>query len=182
MLDHLTHPLKFKPYSSVKHLEGAGNWAVDKYYKWPHRYFYRHKVRMIERMLRGRRYSSILDFGAGPNLMSNQWSKYAPDVYISDEGYEPKKQFDLIICASVMEFVPLKETFNKLYSNLNPGGHIIVASPMKSELTQVYFDHLRDINTRHGHEDILSEMSRMFNIREYDSWLGLYFCALGIKR
>jgi len=183
MLDCITHPLKFPPYSKVARFEGLGNWAIDKYYKWPLRYFYRHKIRMIERMLRGKHYENIMDFGGGPGLFESQWKEFGKHVYnINEHISYPSNKMDLIICASVMEFVDLRETFSKLASCLERNGDIVVASPMAGELSALYFDHIRDINERHSHQTIISEMSKHFNIRQYRTWLGLYFCAIGKKR
>lgn len=183
MLDHLTNPLKFPKYSSVAHLEGHGNYAVEKYYKWPYRYFYRHKIRMIERMLRGRSYRNIIDFGCGPGLFTDQWHEYSEDVILVDkESSLDKLSVDLIICASVMEFVPLDETFNRLAMTLETGGDIIVASPMQNSLSRFYFNKIKDKIPRNSHQSIFSEMSSYFNIRHYTTWLGLYFCAMGKKR
>lgn len=184
MLDHLTHPLKFKPYHSVKHLEGEGNWAISKYYKWPYRYFYRHKIRMIEMMLRDRRYRSAIDFGCGPAILVNQWHEYAEDVFLVDEYDQlPNKKVDLIICSSVMEFVDdLDKTFSDLAKCLEDNGDIVVASPMYSFSSEAYFAIINDRNKRHGHADILTAMSKHFDMRHYRTWLDLYFCAMGKKR
>lgn len=182
MFDSLTHPIKFPPYRSVAHYEGMGNWAVDKYYKWPLRYFYRHKIRMIERMLRSRRYTNIMDFGGGPGLFHEEWKKYGKNIYTINEYMSfPIEKMDLIICASVMEFVEL-DMFQSLSNCLNPGGDIIVASPMSTEFSTFYFGLINDRNYRHSHHKIINQMSKVFNLRHYKTWADLYFCAMGKKR
>ena len=179
MLDHFTHPLRFPKYSSVVHLEGQGNWAVRKYYMPPWRWFYRHKIRMVERAIRGDRFNSLMDFGAGPGLLTTQWKKYCHDIYSINEGNVQLPNVNMTICASVMEFVPLKETFEKLAQHTN---EIIVASPMKSSQSDYYFRLINDNVVRHSHQEITSEMARYFSINYYNDWLGLYFVARGIRK
>ena len=181
MLDSITHPLRFPPYRSVAHHESEGNWAIKKYYQWPYRYFYRHKIRMIERALRGKRYEAAIDFGSGPGILTKQWFQYVPTVHCVDKHYVmPKDKVGLIICSSVMEFVDdLDETFKSLAEHLNKDGDIVVASPMDTDITKIYFSAIGDRELRHSHQDILSSMSRYFNIRSYKTWAELYFCAMG---
>lgn len=183
MLDCITHPLKFPSYSSVKHYEGKGNWTVEKYYKLPYRFFYRHKIRMIERMLRGRKYKTIVDFGCGPGLFKDEWLKYGKNVHLVDtlEDFRGHKA-DLTVCSSVMEFVNLDHTFMKLAEHTNRNGDIIVASPMATELSEFYFNLIGDRTKRNTHQDILSAMSKHFDIRNYKHWMDLYFCVMGKKR
>lgn len=179
MLDHLSHPLTFPKYSQVKKYENKGNYAVKKYYFWPWRFFYRHKIRMIERAMRGDHFNSIMDFGSGPGLMYNQWKKQAHEVYLFDKNNTQIPNVNMTICASVMEFVPLKETFEKLAQHTN---EIVIASPMKSGWSDYYFKMIDDKETRHSHQEILDEMARYFSINYHESWLGLYFCARGIRK
>lgn len=179
MLDHISHPLSFPKYSKVKHHENRGNWAVKKYYFWPWRFFYRHKVRMIERAIRGDRFNSLMDFGAGPGILTLQWNKYAHEVYSINEGHSQLPNVNMTICSSVMEFVPLKETFEMLSKHTN---EIIIASPMKSALSDYYFRLIEDKAVRHSHEQITSEMARYFSINYYKDWGGMYFVARGIKK
>lgn len=179
MLDFISHPLKFPKYSIIRYFEGRGNYAVNKYYFYPHRYFYRHKVRMIEKALRGRKFDQIVDFGAGPGVLTDQWHNYTDRVYNADiyTDYIPKCQ--LAICASVMEFVNLKETFKMLADSVD---EIVVASPMETPLSILYFKKIRDLHRRKPHTEIISEMTKHFSINHYESWLGLYFCVRGIRR
>lgn len=179
MLDSIAYPLTFPKYSSVRKLEGNGNYAIRKYYVYPWRYFYRHKVRMIERMLRDSRFNSIMDFGAGPELMTPQWKKYAHEVYCIDKHHTQWPKVNMTICASVMEFVPLKETFEKLSQHTN---EIIVASPMQTSRSDFYFKFINDKNKRHSQKEILDEMNRCFSIYSYATWMGLYFCVRGIRK
>ena len=179
MFDCLTHPLTFPKYSFVKCLEGKGNYAVRKYYVYPWRYFYRHKVRMIERLLRGRHFNKILDFGSGSGVLIDQWKKFANNIHTADKGYTNLPKVDMTICASVMEFVNLHYTFEELSKKTD---EIIVASPMCTDLSAMYFDLIRDTNIRNCHDDIMDAMAKHFEIKDYKEWLGLYFCARGVKR
>ena len=179
MLDCISHPLTFPKYSSVKHLEKQGNYALSKYYFYPFRWFYRHKVRMIEQALRGKRFKSITDFGSGPGLMTQEWSKYADKIYLIDEKHKELPKVDMTICASVMEFVPLNETFEKLAEFTK---EIIVASPMKTAFSWSYFTLINDNHKRHSHQEITAEMTRYFSVNYNKEWAGLYFCARGMKR
>ncbi len=182
MLDHFTHPLKFPSYKSVKRFEGLGNWAVKKYYQWPYRYFYRHKVRMIERMLRDKHYDSMIDFGAGPGVLTEQWYRFSTKVLPLDMiNPMPEEKVDLIICSSVMEFTDLDETFKALSGCLKKNGDIVVASPMKTDISDVYFGFINDRNARNSHDEIIKSMSKHFRVRKIKTWWGLYFCALGKK-
>ena len=153
-----------------------------KYYIYPWRYFYRHKVRMIEKQIREQRFNSILDFGSGPGLMRNEWEKHAKEVILFDKESENDVYFppvSIAICASIMEFVNLKYTFEKL---ANSTKEIIVASPMQNRLSKLYFKLIGDKNMRHSNQEIMDEMIKHFYIKHYESWMGLYFCAYGVKR
>lgn len=179
MLDFISYPLTFPKYYLVKRHEGQGDFAIRKYYMYPWRYFYRHKIRMIERLLRHDRFNSIMDFGAGPGLMTSQWKKYAHEVYSIEKHHTQWPKVNMTICASVMEFVPLKETFENLKEHTN---EIIVASPMQTSRSNFYFKFINDKNKRHSQKEILDEMAAHFNIHSYTTWMGLYFCARGIRK
>lgn len=179
MLDCLSYPLTFPPYSSVKHLDGTGNFAVKKYYFYPWRYFYRHKIRMIEKMLRDHIFESLMDFGAGPGLMTKQWEKYAYSVYPVDKQSTVLPDVDMTICASVMEFVRLQQTFKHLSYVTK---EIIIASPMKNRFTEKYFELIGDINIRNSHTEIIHEMGNYFDMEDLEVWHGLYFCVKGTRK
>lgn len=179
MLDCINYPLSFPSYTSVKEYEGKGNYAVSKYYQYPWRWLYRHKIRMIERAIRGEYFNSIMDFGSGPGIMTNQWKKQAHEIYSVDKRNIQIPNVHLTICSSVMEFVPLEHTFETLSQHTH---EIVVASPMKTSLSDYYFRIIEDHNQRHSHQDILKNMVRYFSINYYRSWCGLYFCARGIRR
>ena len=137
---------------------------------------------MIEKVLRGKYYDTLLDFGSGPGLMLDEWGKYAKEVILFDTEYEGEPYIPFVnitICASVMEFVDLMETFNKLANSTN---EIIVASPMKTAISKLYFNLIRDNIPRNSEQDILAEMTRHFRLLDYTSWNSLYFCAYGVKR
>lgn len=179
MLDCLTHPLTFPKYSLVKQYENGGNFAVSKYYHFPWRFFYRHKIRMIEKAIRDERFGSIMDFGCGPGLMHDEWLKFSDKVYLIEKyaNYIPK--VDLAICASVMEFVDLKKTMRLLSMSCD---QIVISSPMRNSITETYFNAVGSYHTRNSHEEIISEMLKYFNLTHYESWMGLYFCARGSRR
>ena len=179
MLDCIKHPLKFPRYDSVKGFEGQGNWAVNKYYYYPWRYFYRHKVRMIEKLLRGRKFSSIMDFGSGPGLLCKEWEKYSDYVCPIEKGDNFIPKVELAICASVLEFVDLPSTSKLLSEKCK---EVIIASPMTSEFTQKYFSFIGDRNRRNSHYEIITAMSQYFNFTHLEYWKQIYFCARGFKR
>ncbi len=138
---------------------------------------------MIERMLRDKKYESAMDFGAGPGILNDEWQKYSKEIVPVDMMNPiPKRKFGLIICSSVMEFTELDRTFGELSECLSKDGDIVVASPMESDFSAVYFGYIGDRTIRNSHEDILSSMEKYFTIRKKTSWLGLYFCAIGKKK
>ena len=180
MLDCINYPLSFPSYSSVAGYEGKGNYAVSKYYQYPWRWLYRHKVRMIERALRGNKFELMLNFGSGPGILDYELYKYTKFLVNYDIGCpEINGRYDIAVCASVMEFVSLKDTFEKLSQHTE---EIIVTSPMKTSLSDYYFRLIEDKHQRHPHQDILENMVRYFSINYYRSWCGLYFCARGIRK
>ena len=165
-------------FRAVKIYQGKGPYAIDKYYKWPWKVFYRHKLKMIVRMLGNQKYYNILDFGSGPGIFLEELRKHAQFVvgYERDEPINRAWKFDVIVCASVLEFCQLHHTLGLIKSLLKPGGFIVVASPMETKLSRFYFKLIGDKSSRHSHDVIFSEIGKKFRISEYKTWLGAYFC------
>ena len=179
MLHHFT-PLRLPSFASLRHLEGTGNFAVKKYYTFPYRFFYRHKLRMIVNLMpRKEIYHNILDFGAGSGIFEPELKRYALFVkrFDTNDVIDKRWRFDAIVCASVLEFCQLPHTIGLLHSLLKPGGKLYVASPMETGLTKAYFKWIKDTNKRNSHTKILSDISKQFRIEEYHSWMDLYFAV-----
>jgi len=176
MLDTLLLPLTLPERSQIIKHEGLGNYAISKYYQFPYSFFYQYKLRMILSMMKGEKCSKILDYGAGPGIFTpelRKWGKVV-SVDISDQ-ISPLWKFDLIICSSVLEFTYLDHTLRLLKSLLNKDGKIIVASPIKSKLSNIYFGSINDQKVRHSHLEIQSAVFKQFKIERYEEWLSLYF-------
>lgn len=175
MFDSIALP----PYPSLKRYEGKGNWAIKKYYQWPYSLFYRHKLKMIVEMLGKKKHNNILDFGAGPGIFTKELSKHAISVKSFDLGdvMDLRWKFDVIVCASVLEFVPLEHTLKLLKALMKPKGILIVGSPMDSKFSRAYFKFIKDKNTRYSHQEIIEAMEKVFGIVAEKSWMNLYFTA-----
>lgn len=168
--------LSLPPYETLKKFEGKGNWAIDKYYKFPHRVFYRKKLKLIDSMM-DKKYGNILDFGSGPGIFTKQLKKHANVVRSYDLGdvWDNRWKFDLIVCASVLEFVPLYMTLNNLKKVMKKD--MIVSSPMDTALTRKYFKDIKDKNKRHTHQEIMEALRENFKVEKYKEWMGIYFCV-----
>lgn len=170
--------LALPPYSSVKHLEGIGNYAVRKYYKLPWSYFYRKKLRMARDLMSKSTYYNILDFGYGCGIFTPELSKRSMrNITSINYTHEIRSNwnFDLIMCCSVLEFCDLELTLWKLKQILKPTGEIIVSSPMKCFITDMYYKLIGDKYARHSHNKIVKNMKHYFNVEKYITWNGLYF-------
>lgn len=172
--------LLLPPLSKVIEHEGKGNFAIKRYYKWPFSFFYRHKLKMILDMMDSNRtYSHILDFGCGPAMIFNETLKKRASkvtgIDVNDE-IGTKKEYDLIVCASSLEFVNnLDYTLKRLNKLLLPGQALIGASPMQNRITRFYFDLIGDKNIRNPHQMILNSLHRNFFLVRKKEWFGLYF-------
>lgn len=177
MFDGLTLP----PYDQVAHLEGLGNYAVKKYYKFPYRPFYRHKLKMAVSMIdKNEYYRNCLDFGAGrAEIFKPELQKHARLVKSvdKDDAINYSWDFDLIMCSSVLEFTFLDHTTRMLRKLINNQGHLIVASPMKTPISNLYFKLIKDEHRRNSHKEIMDSLTRYFKVEAYKEWLGLYFSA-----
>lgn len=180
----MLHSVQYPPLSSIKHLEGKGNFAVSKYYKWPFRPFYRHKFKMIVDMMGDNYYQRILDFGAGSGIFNTELMCHANYVTSidKDSAFNPTWRFDAIICASVLEFTHLYSTVYMLSKFLNHNGTLYVASPMESKASRFYFQLIGDEHIRHSQEVIKQAVNKHFEIKEYKEWMGLYFALKATKR
>ena len=184
MLDTLKTPLRLPTYKTLSKHEGKGNYAVRKYYLFPFSFFYRYKLKMVARLLGKKVHHNLLDYGSGPGIFTEELKKHSLFVHQKEIGQRinPKWRFDVVVCASVLEFVNLDEALYEIHSLLKPAGKIVVASPMKNRMTGFYLWLSRSKHKRHSHDEILSKVSKYFTIEKYDSWLGLYFSLRGVKR
>ena len=168
--------LHFPPYDTVRVHEGKGNYAVAKYYKWPWRAFYRHKLKMIVDLMDGEFYDSLLDFGSGPGVLKPELSRHALRYLAIDSNTWPSIQgVDCIVAASTLEFVNLDIVLPRLAKILRPNGAFIVASPMQNLLTSAYFGLIGDKKQRHSETQIIEAISDHFKIERIDNWMNLYF-------
>lgn len=170
--------LTLPPLKHIQHLEGKGNWAVRKYYKWPHKIFYQKKLCMILDLLGANTYHNILDYGAGPGILAPELKKRCLFLrqYEPGQTFDRRWRFNVIILGSVLEFLPhLDATLVQLKNILKPGGFIVAASPMETPMTRAYFKLINDTYKRHSHVDIIHAVNHHFKIDEYRTWMGLYF-------
>ena len=161
--------LKLPSYNQVAKYEGQGNWAVDKYYKWPHRFFYRHKLKMCVDMIKDNHYYNTLDFGSGYGIMTKELLKYSDRVISHDrtDVIDLKWGFDLIIALSVMEFVNLDKTVSTFKTLMDNKSELIIVSPMSNWITRKYFNFIKDYNVRNSHQEIKEAVESKFKIKEY---------------
>lgn len=171
----MSHSLLLPPLSKVADYEGKGNFAIGKYYHLPFSFFYQQKLKMILDLM-DEKYQSILDFGSGPaEIFRESLEEYSNRVVCVDKLDNIIGKYDLIVCASVLEFVNLKETLPYLKSHLMTGGTLIGSSPMDTIFSQYYFRTIGNKLKRHSHQTILSELSKHFWIVKKKEWFGLYF-------
>ena len=181
----MLYGIALPPYELVRKYESQGNWAVKKYYQFPFNIFYKKKLRMIIDMLQpGKIYRNILDFGGGPaQIFKKELGKHAMSVTSYNLPIiDPRWKFDVIVCASVLEFVSFQHTLKGLSKSLAPRGFMVVASPMDNWITRLYFWAIGDKNLRHTHTQMLKQLERYFDITEYKSWLGLYFACKAVPK
>ena len=173
----MSHSLLLPPLSKVVEYEGTGNFSVKRYYKWPFSFFYCHKLDMIlDLMDSGRVYISIVDFGCGKaKILKESLNIRSLNVSCVDKDDDIKGRYDLIVCASVLEFVNLKLVLPRLKSHLIHGGQLIGASPMDTRLSRFYFRLIGDKRKRHSHKTILTELHKQFFVTKKVEWFGLYF-------
>lgn len=173
----MSNSLLLPPLSKVIDYEGKGNFAIKKYYHLPFSLFYKKKLKMILSLMdEGRKYNSILDFGCGPaQIFRESLQSRGRRVECVDKLDNISGKYDLIVCASVLEFVNLKETLPYLKSHLIHGGALIGSSPMDTKLSRLYFSLIGDKLQRKSHVEIMRELHKHFWVVKYKKWFGLYF-------
>jgi 2-polyprenyl-3-methyl-5-hydroxy-6-metoxy-1,4-benzoquinol methylase len=127
---------------------------------------------------------NILDLGAGPGIFSKELKKHALRVKSVDrlEEVDLNWRFDIVVCASYLEFVNVEQALFIINQVLNPSGLLIIASPMENILTKIYFRLCRSSVRRRSHKTIFWAISERFNILEHKKWLSLYFAIKAQKR
>lgn len=176
----MSHRLLLPKYKTVKQYEKTGNFAIRRYYRWPYRFFYRHKLRMILDMMdKGRIYDNALDFGCGrAEIFKPSLDRFCVRVKCVDTLADVKPiywKFELIICGSILEFLTIRTTMTMLRDMLKPRGQIVGASPMDTWSTRLYFRLIGDKKKRKTHEEIMFWVRKNFRVLEYKEWFGLYF-------
>ena len=91
-------------------------------------------------------------------------------------------KFDVIICASFLEFVNIGLAMFTIDKVLSPKGILIVASPMDNLATRLYFKMVGSDVGRNTRYDITDAISRRFKIVKEKTWLNLYFAVKAKKR
>jgi len=182
----MLHSVALPKYKAVKDFDGNKDFAVGKYYRFPFSLFYCQKLKMIVRLLeRGKIYRNILDFGSGKaEIFREELEKHALNVKCVDiqDSLDLRWKFDVVVCASVLEFVNLPVALSILRNVTNVNGMIVGASPMDTWATRLYFKLIGDKNSRNTHKVILNELSRYFFIVEKSEWFGLYFSFKGYPK
>ena len=169
--------LDLPTYDTVAQFEGKGNWAVSKYYRFPYRFFYRHKIKMIMDMFGEDVYTHLLDYGCGPQILKKTLKNHSLYYKGYDIGdvFDPRWRFDVVVLASVLEFVNVEFILHQVKSVLRKGGFIVVSSPMDTWISRQYFKLIGDQHIRNSHERIISGISKIFKIEKVNKWMGLYF-------
>ena len=175
----MLHRLALPPYSQLERYEGLGNYALWKYYNFPYSYFYQAKLKLMVNLMKEDGYRNAMDFGSGPGIFRNELLLHSGTVIKVDKWtkFDPRWRFDLIICGSVLEFVELMPTLHLLRSVLDYRGDIIIASPMETFFSRLYFKLIKDSNYRHSHKKIIESIRSVFKIEKIRYWNQLYFAV-----
>ena len=180
----MLYGIKLPEQYTLMEFEGKGPWAIGKYYQFPWNLVYLYKLRMIVRLMDKKVARTLLDLGSGPGIFKPELQRRALRTthvnHIAE--VDPRAKFDVIVCASYLEFVKLSYVLPRLDEMLAPGGQLVIASPMKSWVTRAYYHLLGDTTKRHSHEEILSMVSKHFRVEKYTTWLGIYFAIKARKR
>lgn len=177
MLNTLFRPLSLPDIRTISYLDGIGNFAVKKYYKWPYAPFYQKKLRMALDMIGQRKYGRCLDYGSGCGILVPELKKRCDSVVEFEKGnkVDDRWKFELVVCASVLEFTHLDFTLRLLKSLMYPFARLVVASPMDTKLTRAYYKAIGNKHERHSHKTIVEFVKRHFEIEKYEEWNGMYF-------
>lgn len=185
----MPYGIALPPYRTVRNWERYENAAVKKYYHFPFNLFYVKKLKMIVDMLEPKKiYRNILDYGAGAaQIFETELEKHAIHVIPWHSGrglvLENRWKFDVVICASVLEFVNLEATVKEIEPIMTPKGIMIVASPIESWVSKLYFKLVGSTKyRRHSHKIIRTYLQGHFNELDYKEWFGLYFVMKVRKR
>ena len=181
----MLYGLTLPKYDEVKALEGTGPFAVSKYYKFPWNIFYCFKLWMIVQDLPKKKTKNILDFGAGrAKIFHEELQKHAERVLSVEkkEELDLRWRFDVVVCASSLEFMYLKTALAAIKCVIHDKGTLIVASPMDTWLTRLYFKLIGDTYTRNTHNDIIEAVQKYFTIEKCRRWMGLYFCLKAVPK
>lgn len=175
----MLHSLTLPRYDKVKDFEGLGNYAIKRYYQFPFSFFYCKKLKMILKYFeKCKVYHNILDFGSGKaEIFREELQKHALSVKCVDkiEEVQFNWRFNVIVCASVLEFTHLPVCIQVLRNITEKDGMILGSSPMDTWLSRMYFKLIGDKNSRHSHKEIMREIRSKFFIIDYKEWFGLYF-------
>lgn len=175
----MLYRLSLPKYETVKDYEGLGNFAVSRYYKFPFSFFYCKKLQLILSLLtKGKVYRNILDYGCGKaNIFREELEKHSLQVKCIDVGdiLDQRWKFDVVVCASVLEFVNLPVALKLIKGVIAPNGMIVASSPMDTWLSRTYFKIIDDKSVRHTHKEIMEEVHKYYFVVKYKEWFGLYF-------
>ena len=132
---------------------------------------------MITDLMGHERFMHMMDYGCGPGVLTTELEKHTLYYKGYDLGdvFDTRWRFDVVVLASVLEFVNVESTLRRVKSVLKPSGVIIVASPMDTWTSRQYLKLIGDTHTRNSHEQIIKSVSGMFKVQRIDTWLGLYF-------
>jgi len=171
----MPYNLTLPPYNELRMFEGRGHYAIDKYYKFPFNIFYAKKLKMISDMLGDKIYYNILDLGCGPGIFAPELKKHCVRYKPVDriEDVENNWKFDVVVCASYLEFVDLEDVVFILSQITKKS--LYIASPMDTGLSRLYFKLIGNKDKRNSHKAIISQVSKRFKIQEYHTWNNLYF-------
>lgn len=186
MFDSIFNPIQLPSHALLKEQEGKGNYAIKKYYQFPYRPFYRKKLYMVRNLLnKGRIYKNILDFGSGPGIFTKELKRHATSVTSVNETdvIDTRSRFECIVAASTFEFIDdLESTLRTLHQISYRKSQIIVASPLDSKASRLYFRLIGDKHVRNSRETIENIVKKYFRIIKREEWMGFYFAFKGISR
>lgn len=139
---------------------------------------------MIVNLMEDKMYKNCLDYGAGPGIFTPELKKHAYSVLSHDinNAVDLRWKFELIVCASVLEFCHLNTTLDFLHGICRHNGTILVASPMQTKMSKAYFKSIKDDKIRYSHTEIIGAVSKRFEIEKIDYWMGLYFALRARKK